>query len=78
MGSSMGLPNQRWRHESSVRGEWVEGMRDGVGDSRLLMYYNYHDGQEAFFESVSKRMGIPTVREDNRQSKQRPLFGENL
>jgi hypothetical protein len=44
----MGLPNQRWRHESSVRGEWVEGMRDGVGDSRLLMYYNYHDGQEAF------------------------------
>jgi len=24
----MGRPNQRWRHESSVRGEWVEGVRD--------------------------------------------------
>jgi len=29
-------------------------------------------------ESVSKRKGIPTVREDNRQSKERPLYGENL
>ena len=24
-----GLPNQRWQHESSVCGEWVEGMLDG-------------------------------------------------
>jgi len=24
----MGLPNQRWQHESSVCGEWVEGVRD--------------------------------------------------
>jgi hypothetical protein len=24
----MGRPNQRWQHESSVRGEWVEGMLD--------------------------------------------------
>ena len=47
MGSSMGLPNQRWQHESPVCGEWVEGACDGVGDSRLLMHYNYHDKQEA-------------------------------
>ena len=24
----MGLPNQRWQHDSSVHGKWVEGMRD--------------------------------------------------
>jgi len=28
MSQIMGLPNQRWQHESFVRGEWVEGMRD--------------------------------------------------
>jgi hypothetical protein len=29
MSKIMGLPNQRWQHESFVRGKWVEGMLDG-------------------------------------------------
>ncbi len=62
MSKIMGLPNQRWRHESPIYGKWVEGVSD-----ELQLWYT--------IITTAERKHFWTWMQKKRQPQ---LIGENI